>query len=130
MTSFLIIEDDADTQVILHDYLGTLGGEIRVAGTVEEARRLLADSAPDLMLIDVGLPDGDGVAFLSELRGRGDFASTRTIGLTAYSDPVTRERVLTAGFDDVLWKPVDGQDLLRAVRRQLETDSSVSRNAP
>lgn len=117
MTSFLIIEDDRDTQVILHDYLGTLGGRVRVAGTVEEARRLLADSAPELMLIDVGLPDGDGVSFLNEVRERHELGATRAIGLTAYSDPVTRERVLSAGFDEVLWKPVDGQDLLRAVRR-------------
>lgn len=117
MTSVLILEDDADTQIILHDYLGTLGADVRVAGTVEEARRLLDESIPALMLIDVGLPDGDGVAFLDEVRGRRDFASTKTIGLTAYSDAVTRERVLSAGFDEVLWKPVDGQDLLRAVRR-------------
>jgi DNA-binding response OmpR family regulator len=117
VTSFLILEDDPDTQVILHDYLGTLGGDVRVASTVEEARRLLDEAAPELMLIDVGLPDGDGVSFLDEIRGQGVLGSTRTIGLTAYSDPVTRERVLSAGFDEVLWKPVDGQDLLRAVRR-------------
>lgn len=117
MTSILIIEDDPDTQVILHDYLGTLGGDVQVAGTVEEARRLLEESTPTLMLIDVGLPDGDGVSFLSEMRDRGDLGSLKTIGLTAYSDPVTRERVLSAGFDEVLWKPVDGQDLLRAVKR-------------
>jgi DNA-binding response OmpR family regulator len=117
VTSFLILEDDPDTQVILHDYLGTLGGDVRVASTVEEARRLLEESTPALMLIDVGLPDGDGVSFLGEIRDRFDFERTKTIGLTAYSDPVTRERVLSAGFDEVLWKPVDGQDLLRAVKR-------------
>lgn len=117
MTSFLIVEDDPDTQVILHDYLGTLGGDVRVASTVEEARRLLGEATPELMLIDVGLPDGDGVSFLDEIREQGMLGNTRTIGLTAYSDPVTRERILSAGFDEVLWKPVDGQDLLRAVKR-------------
>ena len=64
-----------------------------------------------------GLMTGDGVSFLGEIRGRGGLGSMKTIGLTAYSDPVTRERVLSAGFDEVLWKPVDGQDLLRAVKR-------------
>ena len=117
MTAFLIVEDDPDTQVILREYLGTLGGDVRVAGTVDEARELWLQSAPELALIDVGLPDGDGVSLLAEMRQRGDLALTRTIGLTAYSDPVTRERVLSAGFNEVLWKPVDGQDLLRAVRR-------------
>jgi two-component system, OmpR family, phosphate regulon response regulator PhoB len=117
VTSFLIVEDDPDTQVILHDYLGTLGGDVRVAGTAEEARQLLAESQPSLVLIDVGLPDGDGVSLLAEMRAREGLASTRTIGMTAYSDRATRERVLAAGFDEVLWKPVDGQDLLRAVRR-------------
>lgn len=117
MTPILIVEDDPDTQVILHDYLATLGDDVRVAGTVEEARQLVAATIPGLMLIDVGLPDGDGVSLLTELRGRKDLAAMKAIGLTAYSDPVTRERVLSAGFDDVLWKPVDGQDLLRAVRR-------------
>ena len=117
MTAFLIVEDDPDTQVILREYLGTLGGDVRVAGTVDEARQLWLESAPELALIDVGLPDGDGVSLLAEMRVRGDLALTRTIGLTAYSDPVTRERVLSAGFNEVLWKPIDGQDLLRAVRR-------------
>ena len=117
MTPILIVEDDPDTQVILHDYLATLGDDVRVAGTVEEARQLVAEAVPSLMLIDVGLPDGDGVSLLAELRGRKDLAAMKAIGLTAYSDLVTRERVLSAGFDDVLWKPVDGQDLLRAVRR-------------
>ena len=119
MSAILIVEDDPDTQVILHDYLATLGGEVRVASTVQEARELVAETTPTLMLIDVGLPDGDGVSLLAELQRTEDFAATRTIGLTAYSDPVTRERVLSAGFNEVLWKPVDGQDLLRAVRRQL-----------
>jgi CheY-like chemotaxis protein len=117
VTTFLVLEDDPDTQVILRDYLGTLSDEVRVAGTVEEARRLLSESTPELILIDVGLPDGDGVSFLGEIRGRGELGNTKAIGLTAYSDPVTRERVLSAGFDEVLWKPVDGQDLLRAVKR-------------
>ena len=115
----LVIEDDPDTQVILRDYVGTLGAEVQVAGSVEEARRCLSESAFEVMLIDVGLPDGDGVSLLGEIRGRGEGGTARAIGLTAYSDPVTRERVLSAGFDEVLWKPVDGQDLLRAVRRQI-----------
>lgn len=121
MTAILIVEDDPDTQVILHDYLATLGGEVRVASTVEEARHLMGESRPGLMLIDVGLPDGDGVSLLAELREGERFAGMRTIGLTAYSDPVTRERVLSAGFDEVLWKPVDGQDLMRAVKRQISS---------
>ena len=75
------------------------------------------------MLIDVGLPDGDGVSLLAELRERRDLAAMKAIGLTAYSDPVTRERVLSAGFDEGLWKPVDGQDLLRAVRRVVARSS-------
>jgi DNA-binding response OmpR family regulator len=117
VTSFLVIEDDPDTQVILHDYLATLGFEVHVAGTAAQAREQLAASTPSLVLIDVGLPDGDGVSLLAEMRKAETFSGTRAIGLTAYSDPVTRERVLSAGFDEVLWKPVDGQDLMRAVRR-------------
>ena len=123
MTAVLVIEDDPDTQIILRDYLGTLGAEVQVAGSVEEARRLLEEATPELMLIDVGLPDGDGVSFLGEIRNAGGLRGTKTIGLTAYSDPVTRERVLSAGFDEVLWKPVDGQDLLRSVKRVIGTPS-------
>ena len=77
------------------------------------AQLVPAAAIPGLMLIDVGLPDGDGVSLLAELRERRDLAAMKAIGLTAYSDPVTRERVLSAGFDEGLWKPVDGQDLLR-----------------
>lgn len=119
MTAILIIEDDPDTQIILRDYLTTLTDDVRVASTAQEARDLASAAVPRLMLIDIGLPDADGVALLADFRAQGAFDATKTIGMTAYSDRHTRDRVLAAGFDDVLWKPVDGQDLLKAVRRQL-----------
>lgn len=120
MTAILIVEDDPDTQAILQAYLRTLGTEVSLAATAGEARQLIEQAIPALMVIDIGLPDDDGVSLLADLRTRTELAATRTIAVTAYSDPVTRERVLSAGFHDVLWKPIDGQDFLRAVRRQLE----------
>jgi DNA-binding response OmpR family regulator len=127
MSAILIIEDDPDTQIILRDYLTTLSPDVRVAASAAEARHLAAESTPTLMLIDIGLPDADGVSLLADFRAQDEFGDTRTIGMTAYADTPTRERVLSAGFDDVLWKPVDGQDLLRAVRRQLNTPGEGAR---
>lgn len=119
MSAILIVEDDPDTQIILRDYLTTLSDDVRVASTAAEARQLASSAVPRLVLIDIGLPDADGVALLADFRAQQAYDATRTIGMTAYADRHTRDRVLAAGFDDVLWKPVDGQDLLKAVRRQL-----------
>lgn len=120
MSAILIIEDDPDTQIILRDYLSTLSDDVRIASSAAEAKALASAAVPQLMLIDIGLPDGDGVALLADFRAQDGYGETKTIGMTAYADQHTRQRVLAAGFDDVLWKPVDGQDLLRAVRRQLQ----------
>lgn len=85
-----------------------------VATTAAEAKVLGADQRADVMLLDISLPDADGLSVLADLEARGMRPAT-TYAMTGYGDAATRERCLAAGCDDVLLKPVPVQQLLRIV---------------
>jgi len=73
--------------------------------------------APDLLLLDLCLPDGDGLEIVAEMRGFSDRrAATPVVVLTASDDTETRQRCDTMKIDDFITKPVDEEQFLRVVR--------------
>jgi DNA-binding response OmpR family regulator len=84
---------------------------------------------PDLVLLDVGLPDSDGYAVLRELRA---FTAVPVIMLTARDEPIDKVRGLEAGADDYVGKPFDHLELMarvRAVLRRLDVKAPTARTA-
>jgi two-component system KDP operon response regulator KdpE len=118
VTHFLVVDDDLDAQIIVSAYLSALG-TVTVAGSAAEAVAAAAATAPELAIIDIGLPDRDGIELLAELRAIAALGAMRAIAVSAHGDLDIRARIVAAPFDDFLWKPIDGQDLLRVVRRSL-----------
>jgi two-component system, OmpR family, KDP operon response regulator KdpE len=90
------------------------GFDVTLAATAAEANAWSGASAPDVMLLDVGLPDADGLTVISTLESRG-LRPLVTYAMTGHADNVTHERCLAAGCDGVLIKPVPVQQLLRIV---------------
>ncbi len=90
------------------------GYDVTVAASAAEAGAWDGPTAPDVMLLDIGLPDGDGLSVISALERRG-FKPAVTYAMTGHSDDETRSRCIAAGCDDVLIKPVPVQQLLRIV---------------
>ena len=66
--TILVVEDDATTRHFLADNLSADGYEIVVAGDAREAERQMGSSFPDLAIVDIGLPDGDGLELLDRVR--------------------------------------------------------------
>ena len=112
----LVIEDNDDGRDMLATALRLDGHEVLEAATGQEGVELATRHAPQVLLIDIGLPDVDGYEVCRRLR-RELAPATRLIALTGYGQPQDRERATAAGFDDHLVKPVD-PDRLREVLRE------------
>lgn len=111
-----VCDDEQDLREMLAEYLGKHGFEVRQAGSADEARALLADGKPDLMLLDINMPGEDGLSLLRSLQGED---APRVIMLTAAGETVDRIVGLEMGADDYLGKPVDLRELVARVRAVL-----------
>lgn len=109
----LVVEDSDDAREALQLLLELEGHEVSVAGNGSEALAAALEHPPDVALIDIGLPGIDGFEVARCLRATPHGSTMRLLALTGYSCPEDRARVLEAGFDDHLVKPVDPGMLAR-----------------
>ena len=113
----LVVEDNETSMKLFRDVLLATGYRPLEATTASQAFELAAEQEPALVLMDIQLPDFDGVEALRRLRADERTAETRVIALTAQAMEGDRERFLAAGFDGYLSKPVDITDFVATVRR-------------
>src|SRR5688572_6124862 len=110
----LLVEDSPMINGALKLLLESGGFDVTLATTAAEAKAMGGDQRVDVMLLDISLPDADGLSVLEDLAARG-MRPAITYAMTGHSDPATRARCIAAGCDDVLLKPVPVQQLLRIV---------------
>ena len=113
MSVILLVEDDASIQSSLSLYLKENGYEIVCAGTIARARQLV-ETDPDLILLDVTLPDGDGLSFFRSLH-----KDIPVIFLTARDDENLQIQSFDLGAEDYVEKPFSPQVLLSRIRNVL-----------
>ena len=119
----LVIEDDAVARADLQARLAAAGYVVAQAADAASAMTVVNREHPDLILLDLGLPGGDGYLVLERLRKIAAFAAIPVLVITGRSDAETRQRVASLGVPPMLSKPVDTEALLAAVRASLETKS-------
>jgi two-component system cell cycle response regulator DivK len=119
-TQVLVVEDNERNMKLFRDVLQASGYRILEATTGERAVELVIEHGPDLVLMDIQLPDIDGVKALDRLRANEQTASVPVLALTAQAMEGDRERFLAAGFDGYLSKPVNIADLVATVERYCE----------
>ena len=115
----LMIDDDARLSAMVGDYLGNAGYKVEVAGSLAEGRGRLAAEAFDALLLDLMLPDGDGLDLCRELRGEPRTRKLPLLMLTARGEPMDRIVGLELGADDYLPKPFEPRELLARVKALL-----------
>ncbi len=112
----LIVEDDQDIVDVLRRTLRAEGYEVRAATDGPEALEDLDDFAPDLVVLDLGLPGMDGMEVCNRIR---ETSEVPVLMLTARADPEDRVAGLDTGADDYLVKPFDRSELLARIRALL-----------
>ena len=135
----LIVDDSLTVRMDLAEAFDEAGFTTAVCGSVAEALAAIAERLPALAILDVVLPDGDGVALLSELRAREDTAALPIILLSTEAEVADRIRGLTHGASEYIGKPYDGayvvaraaalvhaHDGVRTRPRALVVDDSVT----
>ncbi len=120
----LVVEDNRLSMKLFRDVLVASGYRALEATTGAEAIHLATAHGPDLVLMDIELPDLDGVNALRRLRTNERTAAIPVLAVTAQAMRGDRERFLAAGFDGYISKPVNVGELLGAVRRQCEGGAS------
>jgi two-component system, cell cycle response regulator DivK len=111
----LVVDDNALIRKLTRVVLEGAGFRTLQCGTVAEALSLAAEHLPALVLMDIQLPDGDGVTALQQLRGDPRTAAIPVVALTALAMRGDRERFLEAGFDGYIAKPIDSRAFPRQV---------------
>ena len=115
--SVLVVEDNEKNMKLFRDVLQAAGYRTLEATTGAQAVELAAQHSPDLVLMDIQLPDFDGVEALGRLRASDSTASLTVLALTAQAMEGDRDRFLAAGFDGYLSKPVNVADFVATVKR-------------
>ncbi|MEY4564693.1 MAG: hypothetical protein RLZZ618_3970 [Pseudomonadota bacterium] len=115
----LLIDDDARLSTMVADYLRGSGFEVETAGSLAEGRERLAGPPYDALVLDLMLPDGDGLDLCRELRSQARTRQLPLLMLTARGEPMDRIVGLEMGADDYLPKPFEPRELLARVKALL-----------
>lgn len=126
-TSILVVEDDDVLRSTLVEALSVVTSRVREASRLADATAAITTEEPDLVVLDLGLPDGDGAELLTALRR---VTSVPVIVLSGREDDDEKVALLDAGADDFITKPCSAAELVARVRGQLRRSitSLASRN--
>ncbi len=109
----LVVEDDREIRALMQSSLAVEGFEVQTAVSLSEASALLRHDPPDVIVLDLGLPDGDGVQLVREVR---QHKSVPIIVVSARHQEAQKIALLDAGADDYLTKPFSVGELLARIR--------------
>ena len=120
----LLIDDDARLASMVGDYLGQAGFTVETAGSLAAGREKIEAQSYDAVVLDLMLPDGDGLELCRELRSASRTRQLPLLMLTARGEPTDRIVGLELGADDYLGKPFEPRELLARIRALLRRASA------
>jgi CheY-like chemotaxis protein len=121
--NILVVDDHSDTAECMGRLLRLSGYDVRTAGGYREAIAAGQEDHFDLLLCDIGLPDGDGCRLLEELRARYPLPAIAVTGHVFLAD---RERTFDAGFAAHVCKPVNFNVLLKLIEQVMESSHAAA----
>ncbi|EFO81868.1 multi-sensor hybrid histidine kinase [Oscillochloris trichoides DG-6] len=122
LARILLAEDNEINITAIGDYLSDKGYTLTIARNGREAVALAHETHPDLILMDIQMPELDGLSATRQLRATPTFATTPIIALTALAMPGDRERCLAAGANEYMAKPISLRSLVLVIEQLLQTE--------
>jgi PAS domain S-box-containing protein len=121
----LIVDDETDSRTLMAELLELHGMKVATAGSADEAIAAMDASVPDLVLSDIGMPIKDGYSLMQKIRQRSPERGGKVLAaaLTGYGSQADRERAEKAGFQSVIVKPFDGDQIIEHIRNLLAAHS-------
>jgi CheY-like chemotaxis protein len=117
----LVVEDNPLNRELLQDWLETEGFTVATAGTIEEAQAAMEEQPPDAILLDVQLGLEDGLSLAATIRNSPRYCGIPVIAVTAHAMVTDQQRVIQAGCNACVSKPID----FEVLRRQLQAYTQV-----
>jgi two-component system cell cycle response regulator DivK len=119
MKTILIVEDNEKNMKLVRDILRHNGHATIEAPTGGEGVRLASEKKPDLILMDIQLPDIDGIEALRRIRQDATLDAVAVIAVSASVMPDDQQKIVTSGFDAFVTKPINLKQFLETVKRFL-----------
>ncbi len=125
MNTVFCVEDDENIRELIEYTLNSMGYNVKGFGCGEEFFSCIEDSLPDLVLLDIMLPDKDGIQILTEIRDNPRTKNLPVIMLTAKTGQLDKIKGLDSGADDYITKPFDIMELTARVKALLRRSAGV-----
>lgn len=116
----LVVDDEPNIVLSLEFLMSQAGYEVRTAENGDEALRIVAQDRPDLVLLDINLPDISGYEVCQQIRAKADQGAIKILMITAKGRAVEREKGLALGADDYITKPFSAQEVIETVAQYLD----------
>lgn len=123
----LIIDDNSQAADVAAELLGLYGYATAVAYGGAQGLQSAKEFAPDVILLDLGMPVMDGFKVAAALRAQPEFNNLALVAFTAWGDKGTRRRTQDAGFDQHITKPAGMEEILRAIGTACDMRASFAR---
>jgi two-component system, cell cycle response regulator DivK len=127
--SVLIVDDNPINMKLVRVLLTGEGYDVRTAGDAVEALAVLKQWQPNLILMDIQLPGIDGLELTRQLKADSTTEHITIIGLTAYAMKGDEERILAAGCDGYIAKPIDTRTLPHLIATLIERKATIVKTA-
>ncbi|HBA72908.1 MAG TPA: response regulator [Geobacter sp.] len=124
--TILIVEDNDNNRILMNDLLSYHGYTVLEANNGEEGIVMARNNMPDLILMDIQMPVMDGFAAAKILKDDPVTRQLRLIALTSFAMHGDRERILSAGFDDYIAKPIHTRGFLMIIKSYLEPGNNIN----
>lgn len=120
MSSILVIDDNIESLELMHFLLQSFGYDVQVASSGEEGLSIAAVKRPNLIICDIHMPVLDGFGVIARLRADPTLRSIPCIAVTALAMVGDETKILSAGFDGYISKPIDPEKFVKEIKNYLE----------
>jgi two-component system cell cycle response regulator DivK len=113
----LVVEDNPDNAQLLEDILGAKGYDLTIVDRGDRALDEVSRIKFDIVLLDIQLPDTDGLNVVKKIRENPETNEIPVIAVTAYGEDFQKEAAIEAGFDEYITKPIKNVELVKTVEQ-------------